>query len=161
MDNPTLLWTLVAILFTGGLAGLVLPVIPGAVLIFAGALLGAWIDNFAHVGAGTLTAIGIMAALTFAADIAGTAFGAKRFGASPRAIAGAAIGAVIGIVFGVFGILIGPFVGVVVGELSQQRDLMRATRAGFGASLGLALAAAAKLALGVAMIGVFLIVRFL
>lgn len=161
MDNTFLLWTLVAILFVVGFAGLVLPAIPGAILIFGGALLGAWIDNFQFVGVGALVTIGVMAAFTFICDIAGTALGAKRFGASRRAIAGAAIGTVIGIFFGVVGILIGPFLGAVIGQLTHQGDLAAATRAGIGASIGLAIAAAGKIALGIAMIGVFLIVRFL
>ena len=72
-----LLWILVGVLFVVGLAGLALPIIPGAVLIFGGALLGAWIDNFERVGVGTLTVIGVMGALTFVCDAAGTAFGAK------------------------------------------------------------------------------------
>lgn len=161
MDNPVVLWILVALLFVTGLAGVVLPVLPGPILLFAGALLGAWIDNFTYVGTTTLIVLGVLTALIVAADVAGTAYGAKRYGASPRAMAGAAIGTVVGIVFGIVGILIGPFIGAVVGELSQRRDLFSATRAGLGASIGLAIAAAAKLALGIAIIGVFLIARFL
>jgi len=77
-----------------------------------------------------------------------------------RAIAGAAIGAVVGIFLGLIGILIGPFIGAMIGELSARRDIGQATRAGSGAAIGLALAVAGKLALGFAMIGVYLVVRF-
>jgi uncharacterized protein len=161
MDATVLLWILAVVLVLAGLAGLVLPLLPGPVLLFAGLLLAAWIEDFVHVGAGTLTALGIMAALTYACDVAGTAFGAKRYGASRRAILGAAIGGLAGLVFGLVGILIGPFIGAVIGEFSSGPGIRAATRAGWGATVGLALAAAAKLALGVAMIGVFLVVRFL
>jgi uncharacterized protein YqgC (DUF456 family) len=58
------------------------------------------------------------------------------------------------------GLLLGPFVGAVTGELSLRRDLKTAGRAGLGASLGLALGASAKLALGFGMIGIFLLARF-
>ena len=160
MDQTVLLWILVSVLFLVGLAGLALPIIPGAVLIFGGALLGAWIDNFERVGVGTLTVIGIMGALTFVCDAAGTAFGAKRYGASRRAIAGAGIGSIVGIFFGLPGILLGPFVGAVIGELANRPDPIDATRAGIGATIGLVLAVAAKLTLGFAMIGVFLLARF-
>ncbi len=160
METTILLWILAVLLVAAGLAGLVLPLLPGAIFLFGGLLLAAWIENFAHVGVGTLTALGIMAALTFVCDAAGSAFGAKRYGASRRAVAGAAVGGAIGFFFGIVGILLGPFIGAVIGELSTRPNVFAATRAGIGASLGLALAVAAKLALGFAMIGVFLIVRF-
>jgi len=155
-----LLWALAIVLVLVGIAGLVLPVLPGPALLFAGLLLGAWIDDFAYVGARTLVALAVMTALIFAADAAGTAFGARRFGASGRAVLGAAIGSVVGLAFGLVGILIGPFVGAVIGELSARPGVVRAARAGWGATIGIAIAAAAKLALGFAMVGVFLVVRF-
>jgi uncharacterized protein YqgC (DUF456 family) len=76
-------------------------------------------------------------------------------GAHPRAIAGAAAGTVVGIFFGIPGLIIGPFAGAVIGELSIGRDLQQAGKAGLGTVLGLALGAAAKLALTFAMIAVF------
>jgi uncharacterized protein len=160
MDNAVLLWALSAILVLLGLFGLVMPGMPGAPLLFGGLLLGAWIEDFAYVGTGTLVTLGVMTALTFACDVVGTAFGAKRYGASRQAVIGAMIGTLVGLLFGLFGILLGPFVGAVCGELMMRKDLEAATRAGWGATIGLALAAAAKLALGFAMIGVFLVVRF-
>jgi uncharacterized protein len=160
MEHQALLWVLAVILVLAGFAGLVLPLIPGAVLLFAGLWLAAWVENYAYVGVGTLVALGIMATLTYICDAAGTAFGAKRYGASGRAMVGAAAGAVIGIFFGLPGILLGPFIGAVAGELSVRPGLRDATRVGLGATIGLAIAAAAKLALGFAMVGVFLVVRF-
>ncbi|HEY8554814.1 MAG TPA: DUF456 domain-containing protein [Burkholderiales bacterium] len=160
MDADILLWILAVLLVLGGLAGVVLPLIPGPALLFGGLFLAAWIEDFVHVGSGTLVALAVMALLIFAADAAGTAFGARRYGASPQAIAGAAVGALVGVFLGLFGILVGPFIGAVIGELSARPDLRSAARAGWGATLGLALAAAAKLALGFAMVGTFLVVRF-
>lgn len=155
-----LIWVLAVALVSIGLVGLALPAIPGSPLLFAGLVAAAWAEDFAYVGAGTLVALGVMAALTYAVDFAATVFGAKRFGASRRGIVGAAVGALLGLFLGVLGVLIGPFVGAVIGELSARRDLISAGRAGIGATLGLAIGAAAKLALGVAMIGVFVVVRF-
>ncbi len=159
MATTVLLWVLAAALVVVGLLGLVLPVLPGAPLLFAGLLLAAWADSFAYVGPGTLVALGFMAFLTYAVDFAAAGVGAKRFGASKRAVVGAAIGAVVGLFFGLPGVLLGPFAGAVLGELSAQRNLQAAGRAGVGASLGLVLGAAAKLALGFAMLGLFLIAR--
>ena len=147
------------ILIVIGALGLVLPALPGAPLIFLGGLLAAWADDFMYLGFGTLTALGILSALAVAVDFIASAFGVKRFGASPRAITGAMIGAFVGIFFGLIGILIGPFVGAMLGELSVRNDLAAAGRAGVGAALGLALGTAAKLAIAIAMVGLILIMR--
>jgi len=147
------------VLIVVGALGLVLPALPGAPLIFLGALLAAWAEDFAYIGFGTLTALGVLSALAIAVDFVASAFGVKRFGASPRAIAGATIGAVVGIFFGLVGILIGPFVGAMLGELSVRSDLAAAGRAGVGAALGLALGTAAKLAIAITMIGLILLMR--
>lgn len=160
MSFDILLWILAALLAAAGLVGLVFPLLPGPILLFAGLLLGAWIDHFAYVGAGTLVTLGVMTALAYLCEILGTAVGAKRFGASRRAVVGATIGGLAGLVFGLAGILLGPFIGALIGELSARRDLGSAARAGWGATVGIAIAAAGKLALGFAMIGLFLVARF-
>ena len=89
MEASILIWIGAAILAAVGLAGLVLPIVPGAPVMFAGLVLAAWADDFAYVGGGTLTVLGSLALLTYAVDFAATAFGAKRFGASSRACRGA------------------------------------------------------------------------
>ncbi len=160
LTSALLLWILAAALIIIGLAGLFLPAIPGAVVLFAGLVVAAWADDFAYVGWKTLTALGVLALLTYPADFLASAFGAKRFGASPRAVAGAVVGAVVGIFFGFPGVLLGPFLGAVAGELLTQRHLGKAGRAGIGATLGLVLGTAAKLAIAFTMLGVFAMVRF-
>jgi len=161
MAIDILLWLAAALLLIAGFIGLVLPAVPGAPLIFAGMLLAAWAEDFQYIGAGTLSVLALMAALSYAADFAAGALGAKRFGASRRAVIGAAIGAIAGLFFGLPGVLLGPFIGAVVGELSTRRSLGDAGRAGVGATLGLVLGAAAKIALAFAMIGTFLLMRLL
>ncbi len=161
MDLATVgLWTLAGVLVAGGMAGLVLPVLPGAPLLLAGLVLAAWIEDFAYLGAGTLAAISVLGVLAIAVDLVASAFGARRYGASGRAMLGASIGAVVGLFFGLVGVLIGPFVGAVLGELTVRRDLGAAGRAGVGATIGLALGTAAKLALGFVMLGIALFMRF-
>jgi len=159
--SQVLLWILAVILVVVGIGGLVLPALPGAPLLFGGLFVAAWAEGFRYVGAGTLTVLGVMAAASYGIDFAATALGARRFGASRRAIWGAAIGMLVGLFFGIPGILLGPFLGAVLGELSGRRSLPQAGRAGIGATLGLALGAAAKLALAFSMLGVFVVVRFL
>lgn len=155
-----LTWIIAILLVAAGLAGLVLPALPGPLLVFAGLFLAAWAEQFVHVGTWTLVALAVMAALALLADFVAGAFGAKRYGASPRSVAGAALGAIVGIFFGLPGLLLGPFAGALLGELSARKDLAAAGRAGWGATIGLVLGTAAKLALGFAMVGLFLVVRF-
>jgi uncharacterized protein YqgC (DUF456 family) len=162
MDSTLLLFLFAALLIALGLAGLLLPVLPGVPLLLAGLVVAAWAEGFERVGWGTLTLIGGIGCLGFFIDFAAGAFGAKRFGASRAGIAGAAAGAGIGLFFGLPGVLLGPFVGAVLGELLvARRKPAAAGRAGVGAALGLAFGAAAKLALAFTMIGVFLLARFL
>ena len=156
-----MLWLLAFILTAAGMAGLVFPVLPGAPVLFSGLVVAAWAEGFEHVSTGTLIVLGVMAVLMYLVDFLAGAFGAKRFGASNRAIIGAALGAIVGIFFGIPGILLGPFIGAVLGELTAQSDLRAAGRAGVGATVGLALGVAAKLALAFAMLGTFVVVRFL
>lgn len=155
---PILLLALVLVVI--GLAGLVLPAIPGAPLVFAGLLLAAWAEGFAYVGVWTVVILAVLALLTYGVDFWATMFGAKKFGASKRAVVGALIGAFVGIFLGFPGVLFGPFIGAVIGELLAQRSLKTAARAGFGATIGLVLGAALKLALGFSMIGIFIVARY-
>ncbi len=149
------------VLIVVGALGTVVPILPGAPLIFLGALLAAWAEDFAHIGVWSLLGLGFLTALAVAVDFIAGAFGVKRFGASRRAVTGATLGAILGLFFGIVGVLVGPFVGAVIGELSVRRNLAAAGRAGVGAALGLALGAAAKLAIAFAMIGVIVVVRLI
>jgi uncharacterized protein YqgC (DUF456 family) len=149
-----------AVLAVIGLAGMLLPIIPGAPILFAGLVMAAWADDFAYVGLWTLVLLGILAGLTYVVDLLAGAFGVKRFGASPRAMVGAAVGTLLGLFFGLLGVIIGPFVGASIGELTTSRNLEAAGRAGIGATLGLAIGAAAKLALAFTMLGIFAVARF-
>ena len=162
MDATLLLWFLALILVIAGLVGLVIPALPGALLVLVGLVVAAWAEDFAYVGAGTITILALLTVIAYAVDFIASALGAKRFGASKRSIVGATVGALIGLLFfGLPGILIGPFLGAVLGELSAQRDLQAAGRAGIGALLGVVLGAVAKLAIAFSMLGVFTLARFL
>ena len=144
-----------------GVLGLILPALPGAPLVFLGALLAAWGEDFAYIGLGSLAAIGVLTVLAVIVDFAASAFGVRRYGASGRAMAGAAIGAVLGLPFGVAGVLLGPFLGAMIGELTLRRGLSTASRAGVGAALGLILGTAAKLSIAFAMLGIVVVMRLL
>ncbi len=155
------LWILALVLVLAGIVGLVLPALPGPLLLFAGLWLAAWAEGYVYVGTATLVFLGILAAVASLADFVAGAFGARRYGASGRSVTGAALGAVVGLFFGIPGLLLGPFIGALLGELSARRDLIAAGRAGWGATIGLVLGTAAKVALGITMLGVFVLARFL
>lgn len=150
-----LLWILAVALVLIGLLGIVMPALPGHILIFAGMLLAAWADHFMRVGAPTLVLIGVIAATSYAVDFLAAAIGVKRLGASSRAMTGAALGTLAGLMFGLPGIVIGPFVGAVAGELTVHRDWKLAGRAGVSAWIGFAIGTAVKVALAFVMIGIF------
>jgi len=149
-------WLLAGILVLVGMAGTVLPALPGAPLVFLGLLLAAWIDGFQRVGWLALTLLGVLTLLSLGVDLLATSLGAQRAGASRQAILGAALGTVVGLFFGLPGILAGPFRGAVAGEYLARRDVAQAGRAGLGTWLGLVLGAAAKLALAFTMLALFL-----
>jgi uncharacterized protein len=155
------LWILAGALVVIGLAGILLPALPGTALILAGLVLGAWIDGFQRVGPGMLVLIGAIGALTYGVDFAAAALGAKRMGASPRAVWGAALGTLLGLPLGLIGIIFGPLIGAILGELSVHRDMARAGKAGVAAWLGFAVGMAVKIALAFTMVALFLAAMFL
>jgi uncharacterized protein YqgC (DUF456 family) len=148
--------TLVAIaLIVAGLIGTLLPIIPGAPLVFFGLWLIALSDHYRHVGWPTLSVLGAVVIATVVVDIAASAIGAKKAGASRQAITGALLGSIVGMFFGIPGLLLGPFVGAVVGEFIAQRRVERATTVGIATWLGLLAGSIAKLALCLAMLLIF------
>lgn len=160
-DQSMILWIFGAILMVTGLSGLLLPIVPGAPVLFLGLLLGAWAEDFQYIGFWTLLLLAVMAMLTYAVEFAASAFGVKKYGGSKRAMVGAVLGGIVGLFLGIPGILFGPFVGAVIGELSMQHSLDEASRAGFGTVVGLAIGLAGKFAIGIAMIGLFILKRFI
>jgi|SRR5579862_4070440 len=154
--DPIVYQVIGALLVMAGFVGLVLPVIPGALLIFLGLFIAAWGDGFAHVGAVTLTIIGVLALLALAADLVGSHLGARRVGASTLALVGAAIGGIVGIFFGIPGIIAGPFLGATIGEVLTHGKLLKAGQVGLGTTLGLLAATIAKIFLAVTMVALFI-----
>jgi len=153
--QQALYFILAAILILVGLAGTVVPALPGVPLVFAGMLVAAWADHFQHVGMFSLIVLGVLSLLALAIDFVAGLLGARRVGASPHAIWGAMIGTVVGLFFGLPGIVLGPFVGAVAGELLVGSQLSRAAHVGIGTWLGLLFGTLAKIALCFTMLGVF------
>ena len=154
MDWTILWWLLAGLIVIAGLAGTVIPALPGVPLVFAGLFVGAWIGNFETIGWITIGVLALLAVVAWAVDFLAGALGARYLGASSRAFWGATFGAIVGIFFGLPGIVLGPFIGAVLGELSGGSDLLQSGRSGLGAWLGMVVATAAKLAIAFLMIGI-------
>lgn len=160
MDYSFILYLLAALLVIVGIAGVVLPALPGIPLVFAGLLVAAWTDGFARVGWLPLVVLGVLTAISIVVDVLSTTLGAQRLGASRLALVGSLVGTVAGLFFMPIGLFAGPFVGALLGEYIHSRQLGRATRIGIGTWLGIVLGVALKLGLAVAMLGVFALAWF-
>ncbi|MFY8214989.1 MAG: DUF456 domain-containing protein [Chthoniobacterales bacterium] len=148
-------WLLTALLMLAGLAGMVLPLIPGAVLIFAGACL-----NYFTVGAvgwTTLAVLAVLLILAQALDIVSGSLGAKWFGATRWGAIGCILGAIVGLFFGIIGIFIGPLIGALAGELLGGRGILPAGKSTWGTFLGTTAGMIGKLLIGVLMITWFVV----
>jgi hypothetical protein len=138
-----------------GAVGVIAPALPGIPLIFGGIWLIAGVDGYRHLGAGWLLGIAAVGAVGVAMDLLAGALGAKRVGASQQAVWGALAGTVVGLFFGLPGLLLGPFFGALAGEFAAGTSVLRATRVGMSAWLGLLLGTILKLVASLTMLTLF------
>jgi uncharacterized protein YqgC (DUF456 family) len=150
-------WTLSVGLILLGLAGTVLPALPGPMLVLGGIALGAWIDGFQRVSLAVVGVVAGLAVLAWVLDYVAGLLGARRAGASRQALVGAAVGTVAGLFLGIVGVLFMPFVGAVVGEYLARRDEVRAMQVGVGTWIGIMAGLLAKVVLSLVMVGVFVV----
>ena len=154
--DATLLWYLAAaVLIVVGIAGTVLPALPGVPIVFAGMWLAAWVDDYSLIGIGAVVLLGVLAGLSVVLDFVAGLLGARRVAASNRALLGAAAGTVVGLFFGLLGLLLGPFLGALIGEASAGGTLQRSTHVGIATWVGLLFGTLAKVALSFTMLGIF------
>ena len=158
--NDTLWWVASWGLILLGIAGTVLPALPGTLFVLLGIFLGAWIDDFTRVGWVTLTVVTVLAVIAWALDYLSAVLGARRVGASRYAVIGAAVGTVVGIFMGFIGVLFMPLVGAALGELIARRDHGQAMKVGVATWLGLMVGMLAKVVLAFIMVGIFAVALF-
>jgi uncharacterized protein len=161
MDQQVVFYCIAGLLIAVGVIGTLLPVLPGMPLVFAGMLLAAWANGFEQISGWTIAVLGVMTLFSFAIDFFSTSVGAKRVGASRKAIIGALLGTIAGLFFGPIGLFAGPFIGAMLGELLHQRKVDRGSvgqsaKVGVATWVGIVLGTALKLGLAFAMIGLFL-----
>jgi uncharacterized protein YqgC (DUF456 family) len=149
------LWILAVVLIVVGVAGTVLPALPGAILVFAGIALAAWIDDFARISGWTIGVLGVLTVIAWVTDYVAAAAGAQKAGASKQAILGAAIGTVAGVFTGLVGLVFMPLVGAAIGEYLAQGNARSAGKVGLATWLGLLAGTVAKVAIVFVMVGLF------
>lgn len=151
-----LFWTIAILLMLIGIAGTVLPVIPGIPMIFGGIVLAAWIDDFQRISLLTLFVLAIPTLFSIVIDYIAPGVSARGAGASKAGVAGALIGTILGIFTGFWGLLFMPLAGAAIGEYLARRDLFQAGKVGTATWLGLIIAGVLKVGIAFMMVGLFI-----
>ncbi|MFL6541325.1 MAG: DUF456 domain-containing protein [Chthoniobacterales bacterium] len=150
-------WFAAVVVMAIGLIGTVLPVIPGTTIILAAAVVHRLVvgpeKGIAWWGIGLLV---VLTLISYALDFASSYFGAKYFGATKWGVAGAVIGGILGIFTGFVTLLFLPIAGAIIGEIIAGKKLISAGKAGWGTLLGTIAGMIGKLAIGLAMVVLFL-----
>lgn len=136
-----------------GVAGLVVPALPGALFLLLGVVAIAAAEGFTRVGWPTVVAALLIAVLMTIVDFAAGVLGARALGASKWGLAGASLGFLAGLFFGLPGLLIGPPLGAFAFEYFKEPAFRKAAKAGAGVVAGFLLGTVGKLALAALMIG--------
>lgn len=154
-----LFWSLTCILMLVGLAGTVLPLLPGQIIVLAAGVLHYFtLGPEKSPGWSGYTAMVVLLVLGYLLEYAASALGTKKFGGSRAGMIGALVGGIVGIFFGFIGIIAGPMLGALLAELIiANREWRESGRAATGAFVGFLLGMVGKFGCTVAMIGVFFI----
>jgi uncharacterized protein len=145
------------LVMAAGLAGTILPFLPGIPLIYAGYVIYGLGTGWRDYGGKTMLVWGAVVLVSIALDYYAGILGAKKYGASASGIWGSVLGGILGLVFlGFIGLLAGTFMGAAAGELLSGKSSRSAWRAGWGTFVGFLAGTLFKIVLGVVMIGAFL-----
>jgi len=125
------------LLMLSGIAGCVLPLLPGPPLSYIALLILAYMDD-SQITKNILIVTGVATAMVTLLDYLIPIWGTKWYGGSKQGVWGATIGMIIGIfLFPPFGLIVGPFIGAFIGEMiNDATDTNRALRAALGSLIG-------------------------
>ena len=143
-----------------GVAGTIVPALPGIPMIFAGAWLIGYMEDYQYFGWGTLIALGALTVISLIIDWVSQTMGAQKAGATKLGLSGAFLGTIIGIPFGLVGIFLFPVLGAFIGEMIGHRDMRKAGKVSWATWIGMIAGIAAKLAIAFIMIGIMCVMRF-
>ena len=140
-----------------GVAGTIVPALPGIPMIFAGAWLIGYMEDYQYFGWGTLIALGVLTVISLIIDWVSQTMGAQKAGATKLGLSGAFLGTIIGIPFGLVGIFLFPVFGAFIGEMIGHRDMRKATKVSWATWVGMIAGIAAKVAIAFIMIGTMIV----
>ncbi|MBT2685708.1 DUF456 family protein [Bacillus sp. ISL-37] len=131
-------WIIIGVLFVEAYASLVVPILPGVLLMLGGFILYGLFFSFEPFNWLFWSVQGLFVALLFGADYIANIIGVKKYGGSKAGMWGSTIGLLIGpFVIPIVGILIGPFLGAALAEsLVNKKNLNDAIKVGFGSVVG-------------------------
>lgn len=154
--DMTWVWLISTLLILTGLVGLVAPLLPGTILIFAGVAFAAWMEGFSRISGLTVGFLAFLTALAWVLEYVAGLLGAKAAGASRAALIGAAVGTVLGVVSGFWGLLFFPLIGAFAGEFYARGNALGAGRVSLATWIGILVGTIAKVVIGFMMVGIFL-----
>ena len=123
------------LLLVAGIAGCILPMLPGVPLAYAGMLLLHLTDKI-HFTTHQLIIWLIVVIVLQVVDYITPLLGSKYSGGTSFGNRGCMAGTLLGMFFMPWGVIVGPFLGAVAGEMMGGQDLSHAIRAGIGTLLG-------------------------
>ena len=144
-----------------GVAGTIVPALPGIPMIFAGAWLIGYMEDYQYFGWGTLIALGVLTVISLIIDWVSQTMGAQKAGATKLGLSGAFLGTIIGIPFGLVGIFLFPVLGAFIGEMIFHRDMRKGCKVSWATWIGMIIGTVVKVALAFTMSGTLFAVYFL
>jgi len=142
-----------------GLAGVILPIIPGTPLILLAAFGFGLLTDFKYITGNTLITLTVLTGVSFVAEWLLTILGIKKMGGSWMGTAGSFVGMIAGLALpgiGLIGFIAGAFIGAVIGEMLAGKNQAQALRAGIGSFIGFLAGSLLKVVIASIMIGLFI-----
>lgn len=147
-----------------GLVFAIIPILPGAPMIWVGALVQAWSSHFERVSWPLLVILGVIALISQVSEFFITTMATRRAGATWKTVVGAMLGGLIGAaVFSVPVPIIGTFLGAALGavlgvftvELVRRQLLAPAIKTSVAYLTGCLIGRVVEVSLCLIMIAVF------
>jgi len=152
-----IIWLITITLFIIGLAGTVIPGLPGLGVVFAGILVFAAATGFTTISVTTVVIFGLITVAAIFADYFASSLGAKIAGGKMKSFIGAILGSIAGFAYAPIGILVGAFLGALVGAYLEGQPTQKALKVALVSVLAVIATNALQLLLGLIMIISFLI----
>ncbi len=147
----------VIIIMLIGLAGTIVPLLPGLPFIFFGYLLYGWLTGWQVISVKIVIIVGVVVALSLLIDYLAIKWSIDRYEASRSGLWGAVLGALLGVVvLNWLGIIIGAGIGAFIGELIDGKPHPLAVRTGVASALAVLAGGFVKVVLAVILLGIFL-----